>query len=82
MAQGLNYLREFLHLPAEIVPATHMRPARPQSTAPTSGAYRPPRAGGGEDREYRRRGDGEKKEGAPDGYRPRFGGVGRGGPRE
>ena len=92
-AQGLNYLREYLHLPAEIVPATHKRPARPQREAPTTGAYRPPRRDGpggfgGEGRDEYRRRDGpgaDKKDGAPSGeYRPRFAGagVGRGAPRE
>ncbi|KDN44115.1 hypothetical protein K437DRAFT_225171 [Tilletiaria anomala UBC 951] len=84
--EGLNYLREYLHLPAEIVPATHKRPARPQREAPSSGAYVPPRRDfGGEDRgEYRRRDAGDKKDSAPSGeFRPRYaGGVGRGGPRE
>lgn len=81
--EGLEYLREYLHLPSEIVPATHKRPARPQR-APVGGregAYRAPRDGG--DREYRRRGAEDKKDGAPSGeYRPRFAGVGRGAPRE
>jgi len=71
-----------LHLPAEIVPATHKKAARPQRpAAPTrgpqrdgeSGTYRPPR---GERDEYR------KKEGAPEGFRPQYAGVGRGAPRE
>ncbi|PWN50464.1 putative 40S ribosomal protein S10 [Violaceomyces palustris] len=86
--EGLEYLREFLHLPSEIVPATHKRPARPQRAAVggrEGGAYRAPRgdrAEGG-DREYRRRDAGDKKDGAPSGeYRPRFAGVGRGAPRE
>ncbi|EPQ32390.1 uncharacterized protein PFL1_00586 [Pseudozyma flocculosa PF-1] len=85
--EGLEYLREFLHLPAEIVPATHKRPARP-ARAPIGregGAYRAPRGDReGGDREYRRRDGGDdKKEGAaPSGYRPRYTGVGRGAPRE
>ena len=76
--QGLDYLREYLHLPAEIVPATHKRPARPvRASGPPGGregGYRAPRG----DREdgYR------KKDQAPSGeFRPRFGGVGRGAPR-
>ncbi|WVQ63755.1 hypothetical protein V866_005014 [Kwoniella sp. B9012] len=77
--EGLAYLREFLNLPSEIVPQTHMKPARPQGRPSgyggnrEGGAYRAPRG----DREYRRRDDGEK-EGASGDYRPRFGGVGRG----
>lgn len=81
LAQGLEYLREYLHLPAEIVPATHKRPARPARPAGVpgreGGAYRAPRGDrDGGDNAYR------KKDQAPSGeFRPRFGGVGRGAPR-
>ncbi|KAI5450102.1 hypothetical protein NCC49_003729 [Naganishia albida] len=80
--EGLDYLREYLHLPSEIVPQTHKKPARPAAPAGRAprgdGAYRAPRGG---DREgYRRRDDGEGKEGASGDFRPRFGGVGRGAP--
>ena len=67
-----------LHLPAEIVPATHKKAARPPRPAGIrsggEGAYRAPRP----DRdEYR------KKDSAPSGeFRPQFAGVGRGAPRE
>ncbi|KAF8651887.1 hypothetical protein AX16_004621 [Volvariella volvacea WC 439] len=77
--EGVDYLREWLHLPAEIVPATHKRaprPPRPATVRPgggEGGAYRAPR---GDRDDYR------KKEGAPSEFRPSFGGVGRGGPRE
>ncbi|SCZ94046.1 BZ3500_MvSof-1268-A1-R1_Chr6-1g08385 [Microbotryum saponariae] len=79
--EGIDYLREFLHLPAEIVPATfkkQVRAARPgqQAGGRPDGAYRAPRGG---DEGYRRRDD--KKEGAGEDFRPRFSGVGRGGPR-
>ncbi|SCV67896.1 BQ2448_5507 [Microbotryum intermedium] len=79
--EGIDYLREFLHLPAEIVPATfkkQVRAARPGQAAGgrPDGAYRAPRGG---DEGYRRRDD--KKEGAGEDFRPRFSGVGRGGPR-
>lgn len=75
--EGVEYLREWLHLPAEIVPATHKKAARPPRPAGIraggEGAYRAPRP----DRdEYR------KKEGAPGEFRPQFAGVGRGAPRE
>merc|ERR1711939_784660 len=73
--EGLNYLREFLHLPAEIVPATHkktVRAPRPGAPARGDGAYRAPRGG---DEGYRRRGGDDKDAGE---YRPRFAGVGRG----
>jgi len=81
---GLSYLREWLHLPAEIVPATHVKVSR--SNAPPRGMMggsgddrRGPRPDRG-DREggYRRRFDG--KEGGPSGeFKPEFrGGFGRG----
>lgn len=86
--EGLTYLRDWLHLPSEIVPQTHMKPARPagrpgygeRREGGAGGAYKPPRAREGGDREYRRRDDGGDKEGAGGDYRPRFGGVGRGAP--
>lgn len=85
--EGLDYLREWLHLPAEIVPQTHVKQQR--SHAPPRGMLGGDgeRRGGGRggprgDREggYRRREDGEKKEGgAPGGFNPEFrGGFGRG----
>jgi len=86
---GLDYLREWLHLPAEIVPATHIKQQR--AHAPPKGMM------GGDDRErrgggrggprgdregvYRRRETpGEGKEGgAPGEFAPQFrGGFGRG----
>ena len=87
--EGLDYLREWLHLPAEIVPATHIKQQR--SHAPPKGMMggddrRPggrgaPRGDRG-DREggYRRRDAGEGKEGgAPGDFAPNFrGGFGRG----
>lgn len=81
--EGLDYLREYLHLPAEIVPATHKKAARPPRPAGVprtgggDGAYRAPR---GDRDEYRRRED--KEGGAPGEYRPRFAGVGRGAPTQ
>jgi len=72
-----------LHLPPEIVPATHKKVVKPRAPAPgggesrgppREGAYRPPRGDGD-------RGDYRKKEGAPGEFRPSFG-VGRGAPRE
>ncbi|KAI9751928.1 MAG: hypothetical protein M4579_005839 [Chaenotheca gracillima] len=87
--EGLDYLREWLALPAEIVPATHIKQQR--SHAPPRGMMggddRGPRPGGrgrGDrgDREggYRRRDAGEGKEGgAPGEFAPQFrGGFGRG----
>ncbi|KAF9065543.1 Plectin/S10 domain-containing protein [Rhodocollybia butyracea] len=80
--EGVEYLREWLHLPAEIVPATHKKAARPPRPAGVrqgggDGAYRAPRGDRGGDRgEYRK-----KEEGAPGEFRPQFAGVGRGAPR-
>ncbi|KAL4743624.1 Plectin/S10 domain-containing protein [Aspergillus similis] len=78
--EGLDYLREWLHLPAEVVPATHIKQQR--SHAPPRGMMggeererrpRPPREGG-----YRRREEG-KEGGAPGEFAPSFrGGIGRG----
>jgi small subunit ribosomal protein S10e len=70
-----------LHLPAEIVPATHKKAAR----APRPANVRGP--GGGGDGAYRAprgdRDDYRKKEGgAPGEFMPQFAGVGRGAPRE
>lgn len=87
--EGLDYLREWLHLPAEIVPATHIKQQR--SHAPPKGMM------GGDDRErrpggrggprgdrgereggYRRREMGDAKEGSGP-FQPEFrGGFGRG----
>lgn len=77
--EGLDYLREYLHLPAEIVPATHKKAPRPQRPATFRSGDRGeggPRPRG--DREDYRK----KEEGAPGEFRPRFAGVGRGAPRE
>ncbi|CDZ97639.1 40s ribosomal protein s10 [Phaffia rhodozyma] len=68
--EGLDYLREFLHLPSEIVPNTLKRPTRPAKAQGPGGAYRAPRAEGAGRGEYRRREDGAGAFGA-----------GRGGPR-
>jgi small subunit ribosomal protein S10e len=77
--EGVEYLREWLHLPNEIVPSTHKRAARPPRPATVrpgggDGAYRAPR---GDRDDYRK-----KEGGAPGDYRPSFAGVGRGAPRE
>ncbi|KAI9892948.1 MAG: hypothetical protein M1814_000832 [Vezdaea aestivalis] len=86
--EGLDYLREWLHLPAEIVPATHIKQQR--SHAPPRGMMggddRERRGGGRGGRErgdreggYRRRDQGEKEGGAPGEFAPQFrGGFGRG----
>ncbi|KAH8826201.1 Plectin/S10 domain-containing protein, partial [Flagelloscypha sp. PMI_526] len=75
--EGVEYLREFLHLPSEIVPQTHKKDARPQRSAVVrpgggegGGAYRPLRGDRDDDR--------KKEGGAPGDFRPQFSGVGRG----
>lgn len=81
--EGLDYLREWLHVPAEIVPATHIKQQR--SHAPPRGMMggddRGPRGGrgrGDRDSGYRRRDEG-KEGGAPGEFAPTFrGGFGRG----
>ncbi|KAI9661383.1 MAG: hypothetical protein M1831_003116 [Alyxoria varia] len=89
-AEGLDFLREWLHLPAEVVPSTHIKQQR--SHAPPRNMMggdeqprRPPGQGRGRggDREggYRRRdmGDVNKEGGAPGSFAPEFrGGFGRG----
>ncbi|KAG8864864.1 hypothetical protein FRB96_003450 [Tulasnella sp. 330] len=77
--EGLEYMREWLHLPSEIVPNTHKKVVRaPKPGQGRSDAYRPPHGEGGG---YPRRDD---KEGgaAPGEFKPRFAGVGRGQPRD
>jgi small subunit ribosomal protein S10e len=71
---GIEYLREYLALPQEIVPATLKKTARPVGERPRPAGDRPPRRFGG-DREGGRFG------GDREGYRsgPREGGFGRGG---
>ncbi|KAF7375106.1 40S ribosomal protein S10-B [Mycena sanguinolenta] len=80
--EGVEYLREWLHLPAEIVPATHKKAARPPRPAAVrpggDGAYRAPRGDRGDRDDYRKKEGG----GAPGEFRPQFAGVGRGAPRE
>ncbi|KAL5504369.1 hypothetical protein ACEPAH_8443 [Sanghuangporus vaninii] len=79
--EGVEYLREYLHLPQEIVPQTYKKQARPPRPAAVGreGAYRPPRGDRGDRDDYRRR---DKPETAPGEFRPQFAGVGRGAPRE
>ncbi|XP_045177423.1 40S ribosomal protein S10-like isoform X2 [Mercenaria mercenaria] len=86
--EGIQYLRDFLHLPAEIVPATLKRQTRPETARP-----RPKESYGGEgqraqaqDRqEYRRAagppgGDKKADAGAGGGDFQFRGGAGSGGP--
>ncbi len=83
--EGIKYLREFLHLPEEIVPATHKKQA-PAAARP--GGDRPggdrPRESYGDRREGGRPPFGGKDGGAGRDFQPRFqgerreGGFGRG----
>ena len=78
--KGIEYLREYLNLPADVVPATLKKSARPVGERP-----RPPMPGGGDrfggDRPRRDGGGfGGPREGGREGYRREGGGgFGRGG---
>jgi len=87
---GIEYLRTYLNLPSEIVPATLKKSNRPATRPAFAGRPEgPPRDGPrGYDREgYRGApgagsggfGRGSDKGGAPGAYAPRFGGGGEGG---
>ena len=88
--EGLDYLREWLHLPAEIVPQTHVKQQRshapPRGMMGGDGGERRPGGRGGPrgdrgDREggYRRREQGDKEGGPGGSFNPEFrGGFGRG----
>merc|ERR1712036_4065 len=86
--EGIQYLRDYLHLPPEIVPATLRKAAKPNegrswNRDQRGGPGGPPRGGDGGDRDsYRREGrDGGSydKGGAGDNFKPEFrGGMGRG----
>ncbi|RUS77493.1 hypothetical protein EGW08_014740 [Elysia chlorotica] len=57
--EGIQYLRDFLHLPAEIVPSTLKRATRTEAPKPRfKGSEGAPRAGGGatDRQEYRKAG--------------------------
>eukprot|EP00741_Cyanophora_paradoxa_P007646 tig00001164_g7395.t1 len=82
--EGIEFLREYLHLPADVVPATLKKATRPP-TRP--GAEDRPRRyedrprGPGDREGYRggpRRDDGEKKVGPEGDYQPGFVGAGAG----
>ncbi|KAK3675004.1 hypothetical protein LTR78_004937 [Recurvomyces mirabilis] len=74
--EGLDYLREWLHLPAEIVPQTHVKQQR--SHAPPRGMM----GGEGERRGGGRGGPRGDREGGRDGYRRRDMGDARAGDKE
>jgi hypothetical protein len=77
--KGIEYLREYLNLPADVVPATLKKSARPVGERP-----RPPMPGGGDrfgdrPRGGDRFGGGDRGGGGREGYRREGGGFGRGG---
>merc|ERR1719153_344838 len=91
--EGIQYLRDFLHLPPEIVPATLRKATKPSESRSWNqrdqrgGPGGPPRDRDGGDRDsYRREGgSGDArmdKGGAGDNFKPEFrggmGGIGRG----
>jgi len=89
--KGIEYLREYLNLPSEIVPATLKKSTRPleRTTGPQRPDRPPRRYEDGQGREGYRSGPregggfgrgGGDKAGAPGDYQPRFGGAGRGAP--
>merc|ERR1711930_14713 len=82
--EGIQYLRDYLHLPPEIVPATLKRQA-PRETRPrASAAPRPGGVGKEADREaYRKAGDDKTGAAGPGSAPMQFrGGFGRGKPQE
>jgi len=82
--EGIDYLREYLHLPEETIPATQKKPAaRPARAGPVpgeraGGRYGDKKMGPGGDFNPEFQGQGQSREGGQDGYR-RTGGFGRGG---
>jgi len=58
---GIQYLRDFLHLPPEIVPATLKRSTRPSETRPRPKVDEPRRAYQGDRDAYRQGGMADKK---------------------
>lgn len=61
--EGIQYLRDFLHLPAEIVPATLKRQTRPETARPRpkEGYDGPQRPDRGQDRQEYRKAGGPRK---------------------
>ncbi len=58
--EGIEYLREYLHLPAEIVPDTLKKSSRPAEKPSGGGGGKGWGEGGGKGDGYRRNFDGEK----------------------
>jgi len=83
--EGIQYLRDYLHLPQEIVPATLKRPVRAETTRPKPRGFAEGDRATRDEREdretYRRTEFGDKKAetGAGANFNPEFrGGFGRG----
>ncbi|KAI9215779.1 Plectin/S10 domain-containing protein [Blastocladiella britannica] len=79
--EGIEYLRTFLNVPADVVPATHKKPARASTARPGArpeGAERRGPRPEGDRQGYRRREEGDKKEVAAGDYKAEFRGLGRG----
>ncbi|MEW5302222.1 MAG: hypothetical protein WDW36_005025 [Sanguina aurantia] len=81
--KGIEYLREYLNLPADVVPATLKKSARPlERVVPRAGGERPPRSGDRPGGDRPGGAFGASRDGGREGYRggaPREGGFGRGG---
>ncbi|KAG5360626.1 40S ribosomal protein [Yarrowia sp. B02] len=67
--EGVEYLREYLHLPEGVVPETHKKTAR-EETASQGRGGRPDRGPRRQEGEYRRYNS--NKESAPGNYQPSF----------
>lgn len=57
--EGIEYLRQYLHLPAEIVPSTLKRTARSETARPRAAGPRSDGPKTGEDRQSYRRAPGQ-----------------------
>jgi len=76
-SQGIDYLREYLHLPADVLPDTMKKQTKPQtrpSFRPDGDRERRPRGDRGDREAYR----GPKKTGAPAEFNPEFSGEASG----
>ena len=78
--EGIEYLRDYLHLPADAVPNTLKKTARMPGVREGAAPERAPRAEGGAGRGGGGYGDKKAGGGAPDGSRPSFQGGAGGAP--
>ena len=77
--EGIEYLREYLHLPAEVMPNTLKKQAVRAPSRPSGDAYGDKKGGFGAPDGYRPSYGGEKGKGGGKGGAGRGGGFGRGG---